>query len=265
MLWSGHLRGTGEMRRVVWTIGLLAAVGTTPVSGAGLGDLMKSADDLLKGGASTESAATLGGNLSDSQIGQGLKQALAIGAERAVALLGQPGGFLNDPAVHIPLPGMLETAGKGLRAVGQGNLVDEFETTVNRAAEEAIPQTLDIVKRTVSEMSLDDVRGILNGGDNAATSFLRERAGDDLHTAILPIISRATDQVGATTAYKSLEDQVSGSVGGLLGTSSLDLDGYVADKTLDGLFLKLANEEQRIREDPVARSTDLLKSVFGSG
>lgn len=253
------------MRRGTWMLGVLFTLQTTPTMATGLDDLMESADQLLKGGASSESAATLGGNLSEGQIDQGLKEALAIGAERAVALLGQPGGFLDDPAVRIPLPGMLETAGQGLRAVGQGDLVDEFEATVNRAAEEAIPQTLDIVERTVSGMTLADVRGILNGGDTAATNFLRERAGDELHTAILPIISRTTDQVGATAAYKNLEDQVSGSVSGLLSTDSLDLDDYVADKTLDGFFLKLAEEEQRIREDPVARSTDLLETVFGSG
>jgi hypothetical protein len=253
-----------EMRVRLLTIAILALFGAGSVTGAGLGDLMKSADEMMKGGKGTADSAPLGGSLSDDQIGNGLKQALEIGAERAVAVLGQSGGFLDDPSVRIPLPGMLESAGKGMRAVGQGALVDEFEQTVNRAAEEAVPQTLNIVRRTVSGMSLEDVRGILNGGDDAATQFLRERAGGDLQQAILPIISKATDNTGATAAYKRLEDQASGSVGGLLDTSSLDLDDYVAEETLDGMFLKLAEEEKKIRENPVARSTDLLKSVFGS-
>lgn len=260
-----HMEEEGnEMRRMLIAITVLAVLGADPAAGAGLGDLMKSADDLLKGGASTGGTATLGSSLTESQIDRGLKQALDIGAERAVVLLGQSGGFLDDPLVRIPLPGSLQTAGKALRTVGQGALVDDFERTVNRAAEEAVPQTLDIVKRTVSGMSLEDVRGILSGGDDAATRFLRERAGGDLHRAILPVVSRATDSAGATAAYKRLEDQASGSVGGLFDTSSLDLDDYVAEKTLDGLFLKIADEERRIRENPVARSTDLLKSVFGS-
>lgn len=252
------------MQRTLLGLCLVTGLGAGVATGAGLGDLLKSADDALKGATGTGSGASLGSSLSDSQIDQGLKQALAIGAERAVAILGQAGGFLDNPAVRIPLPGKLKTAGKALRSVGQDALVDDFEVTVNRAAEEAVPQTLDIVKNTVSGMSLEDARGILNGGDDAATNYLRESAGGELHEAILPIISSATDSVGATAAYKRLEDQASGAMGGLLNTSSLDLDDYVADKTLDGLFLKLAEEERRIREDPVARSTDLLKSVFGS-
>ena len=136
---------------------------------------------------------------------------------------------------------------------------------MDRAAERAVPQTLDIVKQTVRDMTLEDVRGILGGGDDAATQFLRERAGDSLREAVLPIISDATDNAGATAAYKSLKSQADGMLGGLGGlvdTRSFDLDGYVADKTLDGLFLKLAAEEKRIRENPVARTTDLLKTVF---
>ena len=164
---------------------------------------------------------------------------------------------------------MLETAAKGLRAAGQGEYVDQFETAVNRAAEQAVPQTLDIVQNTVRNMSLEDARGILSGGDDAATRYLREHAGPQLREAILPLISQATDSAGATSAYKALKGQADGmlggmgALGGLVDTGSLDLDGYVADKTLDGLFLKLAAEEKLIRQDPVARTTDILKTVFG--
>ena len=247
-----------KTHRVIYAllIGTLLSVG---VANAAFDDLFKSAGELLdKAPAGLGSTAT--SSLSDSQIG----------AERAVALLGRPGGFLDDRSVRIPLPGMLDTAAKGLRAAGQGQYVDQFETTVNRAAEEAIPQTLEIVKETVSGMSLEDVRGILGGGDDAATRFLRERAGGSLAEAIRPIVARATDSAGATSAYKSLKSQADGmigglgSFGGLVSTDSLDLDGYVTEKTLDGLFLKLAAEEKAIRENPVARTTDLLKTVFGS-
>lgn len=251
---------------------LLAGVLVFASANAGLDDLLKSAGGVLEGGGS---AIGLGGSadaLSNKQINRGLKQALKVGAERAVALLGKTGGYLDDPSVRIPLPGALETVAKTLRSVGQGKYVDEFETTVNRAAEQAIPETLAIVKKTVTGMSLQDVRGILEGGDNAATEYLRKQAGEDLHKAIKPIVERATDKAGATSAYKQLIDQSTASVGGMLGglgnllggdtASSLDLDEYVTGKALDGLFLKLAAEEKAIREDPVARSTDLLKKVF---
>ena len=239
------------------------------VAHAGFDDLFKSAGDLLKDapGVSTSGAAS---SLSDSQITSGLKEALSVGARRAVELLGTQGGFLDDASVRIPLPGMLGSAAKGLRAAGQGQYVDEFETAVNRAAEQAVPQTLDIVQNTVSNMSLQDARGILSGADDAATQYLREHAGPQLREAILPIVSSATDSAGATSAYKALKTQADGALGGfgnlggLVDTGSLDLDGYVADKTLDGLFLKLAAEEKAIRENPVARTTDILKTVFGN-
>lgn len=239
------------------------------VAHAGFDDLFKSAGDLLQQAPAVSGSASTAA-LSDTQITAGLKEALSVGARRAVELLGQQGGFLDDASVRIPLPGMLETAAKGLRASGQGEYVDQFETTVNRAAEQAVPQTLDIVQNTVSNMSLEDARGILNGGDDAATRYLREHAGPQLREAILPLVSQATDSAGATSSYKALKTQADGMVGGmgalggLVDTGSLDLDGYVADKTLDGLFLKLAAEEKQIRENPVARTTDILKSVFGS-
>lgn len=223
--------------------------------------------DLLKsvpGGTPSIPAVTAGaGSLSDAEIASGLREALSVGAERAVDILGQNGGFLNDPQVRIPLPGVLDKAAKGFRMFGKGDLVDEFETTVNRAAEQAIPKALGIVKDTVRDMSLKDVRGILNGGKDSATTYLREKAGDRLQQAVKPIVAEATDASGATSAYKRLSNQVGSGYGGWANTESLDLDNYVTEKTLDGLFLKLAEEERQIRENPVARTTDILKKVFG--
>lgn len=235
---------------------------------AGFDDLLKSAGDLIdKTGVSTGVAKS--GALTDGQITEGLKEALGVGAERAVSILGKQGGFLDDGSVRIPLPDTLEKAAKGLRAVGQDQYVDQFETAINRAAEEAVPKTLDIVRQTVQDMTLEDVRGILGGADDAATQFLRERAGGSLKEAILPIVTRATDSAGATSAYKSLKGKADGmlgglgALGGLVDTGSLDLDRYVSEKALDGLFLKLAAEEKAIRENPIARTTDILKTVFG--
>lgn len=255
------------MRFLLPTLLLLA--GTTH---AGLDDLLKSAGDMVAPVATPAGdSSAVAASLTDGQIDAGLKQALGVGAERAVELLGQPGGFLDDEAVRIGLPSSLEPVATGLRAAGQGKYVDDFELAVNRAAEEAVPATLDIVKRTVEGMTMDDVRGILAGGDDAATRFLQERAGDEMRDAALPIVSRATDSAGVTSAYKAMTSKaggavgsLTGSLGGLLGDSdALDLDRYVTDRAMDGLFDKLAAEEKLIRENPVARSTDLLKTVFG--
>ncbi len=246
----------------LWKTLILASVIGTGSAWAGFGDMLKdTAGSYLKGGSASGAAS----GLSQGQIDAGLKEALSIGAERAIEYLGKPGGFLNDAKVRIPLPSAVDKLASGLRMAGQGALVDEFETTMNRAAEAAIPKTLDIVKDTVSNMTLDDARQILNGGDDAATRYLRKKAGPSLEKAIKPIVSQATDQVGATASYKQLTGSAGGGMlGGLLGgNSALDLDSYVTEKTLDGLFYKLAEEEKAIRENPVARSTDLLKQVFG--
>lgn len=220
--------------------------------------------DILQSVPGIVSSPEGAGSLTDADIGAGLREALAVGAERAVAILGRSGGYLNDPEVRIPLPGVLQTAAKGFRLFGKDQLVADFETTVNRAAEQAIPKTLSIVKDTVREMTLQDVRGILNGGDDSATQFLRERAGERLQQAVRPIVAEATDSSGATAAYKRLANQLGTGMGGWVDTGSLDLDAYVTEKTLDGLFIKLAAEEREIRRNPVARSTDLLKKVFGN-
>ncbi len=234
---------------------------TAGSSFAGLDDWLKRADGLLNQNGNAPSSSS---TLPDMRINAGLKQALSVGAERAIALLGARGGFLNDQSVRIQLPGLLKSLGKGMRAMGQGKYVDQFEATVNRAAEQAIPKTLAIVKQTVTNMTLQDVRGILSGGDDAATRFLQQRAGGSLHAAIKPIVAKATSQSGATAAYKELKKRADNTLGGFVSTGSLDLDDYVTDKTMDGLFLKLVEEEKRIRQDPLARSTELLEKVFGA-
>jgi len=232
---------------------------------AGLDDWLKRADGLLNQGA-TQGAKQAGSSsvLSDSRINAGLKQALSIGAERAISILGANGGFINDPSVRIELPGLLKSVGKGMHAIGQGKYVDQFETTVNSAAEEAISKTLSIVLETIKTMTLQDVHGILSGGDDAATRFLQNRSGPRLQSIIKPIVAKATNQTGATAAYKGLRKQPDSTLGGFMNTGSLDLDDYVTRKTLDGLFLKLAAEEKKIRQNPVARTTDLLKQVFAN-
>ena len=149
---------------------LTALLAMPMATDAGFSDMLKQGADMLNGG--TPGATDAASALPTSEIDAGLKEALSIGAERAIDYLSKPGGFLNDPKVRIGLPGSLGTIAQGLRAAGQGAIVDEFEETMNRAAEAAIPRTLDIVKETVSNMTLDDARQILSGGDDAATQYL---------------------------------------------------------------------------------------------
>ncbi|MES9875136.1 MAG: DUF4197 domain-containing protein [Candidatus Sedimenticola sp. 6PFRAG7] len=234
-------------------------------SQAGWQDWLKSAKEKLDDPAVAEAvgSGSATSSLSNEQIIQGLKEALQVGTRKAVDMLGRNGGYLNDAEVRIPLPDTLETVAKGLRAVGQDKLVDEFIGTLNSAAEQAVPQTIDIFVDTISQMSLSDARGILDGSDSAATDYFRDKSGDRLSGAIAPIVRQATEKAGVTSAYKALIKEV-GFLGSYIDMDAMDLDRYVTAKAMDGLFLKLAQQEQLIRKDPVARTTDILKTVFGS-
>lgn len=237
----------------------MSAIGVLSISlgvSAGWEDMLKGATDSLKGGGSQVSGLT------DAEMNGGLKEALAVGAERAIKGLSRPGGYLNDPAVRIPLPGALEKTEKVLRMLGQDAAVDEFITTVNRAAERAIPKASKIVGNAVRDMTIADAQKILTGPDDSATQYFRRKTTKNLTAAMLPIVKKATASAGVTSAYKGMVDKA-GPASSLMG-DSLDLDAYVTEKTLDGLFLKVAAEEKAIRTNPVARSTDLLKKVFGA-
>ena len=215
---------------------------------------------IIESPAGAQSARTAG--LSEAEMTSGLKEALAVGTERAIKGLARPGGYLNDPAVRIPLPPTLQHAEKTLRMLGQGKSVDEFITTVNGAAEAAVPQGAAIVGDAIRAMSIADAQKLLSGPDDAATQYFREKTWSKLSAALQPIVQNATARAGVTNAYKSMVSRA-GPAAGLLG-SSADLDSYVTSKTLEGLFVKLADEERAIRQNPVARSTDLLKKVFGA-
>lgn len=199
--------------------------------------------------------------LSQAEIVAGLKEALDTATASAVSMLGKPGGFLDNPQVRIPLPSQLQWVETGLRQAGQEDLADEFITTMNQAAEEAVPAALEQFQSAISAMSMEDARAILNGPDNAATEYFRKYSESSLREQFLPIVKETTASAGVTSAYKEMTTPVAG-LGGMFGFKSLDVDEYVTDKTLDGLFSIVAQEEARIREDPVARSTELLKKVF---
>lgn len=209
-------------------------------------------------GSAASSAA-----LSNEDITGGLKEALANGAQSAVNALGRSGGYLNNSAVKIPLPDKLQSVGKVLKAVGQERYVDEFVQTMNSAAESAVPEAGAILGDAIRQMSVADARAILDGPQDAATQYFRRVGEERLTGKLRPIVSDATSRAGVTSSYKNLIGQA-GSAAALIDTDAMDLDGYVTTKALDGLFLMIAAEEKRIRENPVARTSELLKKVFGA-
>ena len=251
---------------------VLAAM-TLPVAATGTGQF-KDLLNKVKQSTHQTDASQLGANLPVSDIAAGLKEALAKGTTNAINGLGRNGGFWNNPKVRIPLPGELEQAGKLARKLGQGAKVDAFELSMNQVAEKAVPQVAQIFGDAIRKMTLSDARGILTGGDHAATDYFRRVAGDALNARIRPIVARTTSSVGVIQKYKSFTGGGSGSaLGGVLGKfgggksdqggSPLDLDDYVTKETINGLFTEIGAQEQSIRRNPGARTTDLLKKVFG--
>jgi len=241
------------------TLALSVVLTTVPAWGQ-LDRLLKEIPG-LGGGAGGTGGASRGG-LSDSQIAAGLKEALRVGTGKTVDLTGQLDGYLKNEAIKILLPENLRSLERGLQTVGLGTRVDEFVVSMNRAAESAAPQARQIFVDAITGMSFDDARKILSGGDTAATEFFKARTTDKLTAAFAPIVSRSMDQVGTTRQYKELVAQAESLP--FVKTESLDLDRYVVGKSLDGLFHVLARQEQQIRTNPAARTTDLLQQVFAT-
>ena len=204
------------------------------------------------------------GSLSNQDITRGLREALTQGVRNAVDDLGRRNGFLDNSRVRIPLPKNLQRTERALRAAGQGRRVDEFIEAMNHAAEEAVPVAVDVFLESVRQMSFNDARQILSGGqDDAATEFFRRTSEQRLRDEFRPIVERFTEQVGVTQKYKQMMGRY-GFLGRVVGKDASDIDGYVTEKALDGLFLLIADEERRIRRDPVGRTSAILRAVFGS-
>lgn len=239
---------------------LISALLSTPIVNAGFLDFVKDIDTskLL---SPTVTATQLPTNLSQSDIISGLKQALEKGTAIAVENLSSDGGFLNHADVKVPIPSSLQPIASSLEMLGQGSLVESFQTTLNRAAEQAAPEAAAIFSSTIQKMSIDDAAKILKGPDNAATEYFKQHSTDQLLEKFLPIVKQATDSAGVTASYKQLLAN-SGSLGNLLTSQSTDLDTFVAQKAVDAMFLRIAEQEKLIRENPDARTTDLLKKVF---
>lgn len=215
----------------------------------------------LKDTVKEKTAVSKGSPLSDETIVNGLKQALNQGVDTSVKQLGQKNGFLNDASIKIPMPGTLNRLDRGLRKIGQGEVADKFINTMNHAAEEAVPGTVNILLQAVKAMSLKDAIKILKGEEDAATQYFKNSSSSHLRVVIKPVVQKATNSVGLTDAYKTMTDKA-GFLTRYFDKDSLDIDQYITNKTIDGLFTKIALEEKRIRKDPVARTTDILKQVF---
>lgn len=201
-------------------------------------------------------------NLSNTDIVDGLKEALEVGTKNTVELTGKSGGYFDNALIKILLPKQFDTVEQGLRLIGQGDKVDELVLGMNRAAEKAAPAAKDIFWGAIKSMSFDDARKILSGGDTAATDYFREKTSATLTAAFRPVVADSMKDVGVVQQYKKLEGAYQ-QVPFASSLGSFDLESYVVSKALDGLFLVLAQQEKDIRTNPAAQVTSLLKKVFG--
>jgi hypothetical protein len=201
--------------------------------------------------------------LSNGDIVAGLKEALEIGTTDTVDLTGKVDGYFGNAAIKILMPKQLQQVDQGLRLLGQGEKIDELVLGMNRAAEKAAPAAKDIFWGAIKEMSFDDARRILSGGDTAATDYFRAKTTDTLTAAFRPVVDDAMKEVGVVRQYEQLLGAYQ-SVPFASSLPSFDIEAYVVGKALDGLFLVLGEQEKKIRTDPAAQVTALLKKVFGS-
>ena len=255
-------------RRIV--LAGLAAVLVAPVGLARADGLLDSlttgntdsVTDALGGlSGSGGSSGGLGAGLDSSEIASGLKEALGIGTERAVGTIGVLDGFNADPAIHIPLPDSLSKVQSALKTVGMSGMADDLELKLNRAAEEASGQATDIFWGAIENMSIEDAKGILNGPDDAATQYLRRTTGGQLKGSMRPVVDSSLSEVGAIQSYDAMMGEYESIP--FMPDAKADITDYALDKTLDGLFYYVAQEEAAIRNNPVERSTELLQKVFG--
>jgi hypothetical protein len=200
--------------------------------------------------------------LSPHDAASGLRSALSKGIDVAVAQLGKPGGFLNDPKVAIPLPPALEKADHELSKFGMGKQGEEIRTTMNHAAEEAVAQAGPIFKDALHHMTLSDAKAILTGGDGAATAYFRRATTEPLTAKFKPVVAAETAKLGVTAKY----DEYAGKAAqlGLIKSEDANINDYVTAKALDGLFSRVADEEHEIRKDPLKQTSALLRKVFGA-
>ncbi|SDD69002.1 DUF4197 domain-containing protein [Desulfuromonas thiophila] len=242
------------------TASLLSASPALSDQNSTAGNLLRGLSSLA-GGLGQQAVAPAGSSIDAGTAAAGLKEALRVGAERAVAATSAQGGFLDNPQIHIPLPGKLDTMARALRAVGLSGQVDALEVGMNRAAEQAAAEAKPVLVEAVSQMTLPDALGILRGGDTAATDYFRATTSNSLRERFKPIVQNQMSQVGVYQQYNQLLQSYNALP--LAKKPSLNLEDYVVEKGLAGLFTVLGQQEQAIRANPAARTTSLLQQVFG--
>src|ERR1700722_554891 len=228
---------------------LLAAMPSAALAQNSLLNEGKSLLGNVQNGGSAGSSSGSGASLSQSQIGAGLKDALKVASQRVVSRVGKTDGYNGDPSIRIPLPDPLQKIEGPLKDVGASGMLDDLQTKMNRAAEQAAPKALNIFTTAVSSMSIDDARSILTGPQDSATQYFKRTTSGSLTTSFRPVVDKTLSSVGAVQTFK--------------GVSGFTLTDFTVGKALDGLFHYMAVEEAAIRTDPAARTTALLKQVFG--
>ncbi|WP_084420065.1 DUF4197 domain-containing protein [Henriciella litoralis] len=247
------------MRRIVFGAVLaccLPAGCESGAAGAGFGNVLGEAI-----GAYGQGAGVAG--LSGYEIDAGLREALIIGTDRVAGELGVRNGYWSDPHIRIPLPGRLGDAQRELKRIGLSAPLDDLQLRMNRAAEDAVPAGREIIIDAVRSITIEDAVSLLRGGDTAATDFLRRKTEGSLRTTFKPYVQSALSSSGA---YQSLDSATSSvpMLAAAAGDYKSSLTDHAVQYGLDGLFDYLAEEETKIRENPVARTTALLRKVFGA-
>ncbi|NPA24418.1 MAG: DUF4197 domain-containing protein [Deltaproteobacteria bacterium] len=248
--------GTSFLVSLALLVSVLLIAGTSSA-----GNWLKSGQEMLNKLGTASSGGGGGKSLSTDEIAAGLKDALRVGSEAVVSRLGKNGGFELDKAVHIPLPDKLQTVKKTLAKVGMAGMLDDLELKLNRAAEVATPKAKKLFLKAIDEMSIDDARKIYQGPDDAATRYFREKMSPELAREMKPVVAASLSEVGAIKTY----DEIMGQYKNIPFVPDVkeDLNQYVVEKGIDGIFYYLAKEEAAIRSDPLKQSTALLKQLFG--
>jgi ribosomal protein L22 len=238
------------------------AVSTTVLHSADfLGDTLKKGLPQLPGSAALPTGGKTGAGLDDNTIASGLKEALSVGTKNAVSLVSKLNGYFGNEAIKILLPDKIQKVAEMAGKLGFQKQVDEFILSMNRAAEKAAPKAATHFADAIKGMSIEDARKILSGNDTAATEYFKSKTSSKLYDEFKPSVTESMNQVGVTRSYNAMMGKVPATP--FTKTESVDLDHYVTTKALDGLFYTVGQEEKKIRTNPVARTTDLLKKVFG--
>jgi hypothetical protein len=246
-------------------LGLLVAA--LPGPAAAQGSLFDQAKKALEGvtdsAPSSDILSNPGGDaLNNAEIADGLREALRVGTDRAVGQVGARDGYNTDPAIHIPLPGSLKDVQSVLQGFGMAGMADDLELRLNRAAESAAPEAKELFLQAISDMSLEDVQGIYNGPDDAATRYFQGKMTPPLAERMAPVVNDSLAEVGAIQSYDEMMSQYKSVP--FVPDAKADLTEYVVEKGMDGLFHYVAQEEAAIRNNPAERTTELLQRVFGA-